>query len=331
MLIISTTNGQVNFQKTFSPIDRYIDSLMKDWNLPGLALGIVYKDQLIYGKGYGFRDLEKKLPVQTNTLFPIASNSKLFTATIAVMLAEEGKMNLDKPVRSYMPSLNFSNDDLNAKVTMRDMLSHRTGLPRYDELSNALYGLGRTIQTYKGLKITSHTGSIDGFYSSLLFVPALGIGIFMINNGERGGSLRAIMTLSVLDRLLGLSYTPWSQRYMLDYQTARTTAKRFADSIKATRVIGTVPSHALSDYSGTYESQLFGSLQIKHSGDSLHLSFRKIQTPLTHFHYDQFISKEEKTDTPNLRLNFLTNDKGEIDRVMIGLGEGQEIFTRKKG
>ena len=48
------------------------------------------------------------------------------------MLAEEGKLNLDKPVRNYMPSLHFFNDELNAKVTLRDMLSHRTGLPRYD-------------------------------------------------------------------------------------------------------------------------------------------------------------------------------------------------------
>ncbi|MGZ8538634.1 MAG: serine hydrolase domain-containing protein, partial [Flavisolibacter sp.] len=132
LLIVSVSNSQLNFQKSFPAIDRYVDSLMKDWNLPGMALAIVYKDQLIYSKGYGFRDLEQKLPVQTNTLFPIASNSKLFTATLAAMLAVAGKMNLDKPVRSYLPSLNFYSDDLNARVTMRDMLSHRTGLPRYD-------------------------------------------------------------------------------------------------------------------------------------------------------------------------------------------------------
>jgi CubicO group peptidase (beta-lactamase class C family) len=202
---------------------------------------------------------------------------------------------------------------------------------RYDELSNALYGMGRTIQTYKGLKITSHTGSIDGFYSSLLFLPSKGIGIFMVHNGEAGGSLRSVMTLPVLDLLLGLTYTPWSQRYMQDYKKARAAARRAADSIKATRVNGTTPSHALADFAGSYESNLFGSLEIKKTADSLHLSFRKIETPLTHFHYDQFITKEEKTDTPKLRLNFLTNDKGEIDRVSIGFGEGQEIFIRKKG
>ncbi|MFX6937541.1 serine hydrolase domain-containing protein, partial [Acinetobacter baumannii] len=91
--------------------------------IPGLALGIVYKDQLIYAKGYGYSDVENKLPVEANTLFPISSNTKLFTATAAVMLAEEGKLSLDIPVKKYMPSLQFNNEELNAKVTLKDLLS----------------------------------------------------------------------------------------------------------------------------------------------------------------------------------------------------------------
>ena len=129
LLSFTFSFGQTTFQNSFPGIDRYIDSLMNDWNIPGLALGIVYNDQLIYSKGYGYRDLEQKLPVQTNTIFPIASNTKLFTATAAVMLQEEGKLNLDNPARTYMPTLAFYNDELNTRVTLRDMLSHRTGLP----------------------------------------------------------------------------------------------------------------------------------------------------------------------------------------------------------
>ncbi|MBN4683972.1 beta-lactamase family protein, partial [Pandoraea nosoerga] len=104
---------------------------MKQWNIPGLALGIVYKDQLIYAKGYGYRDIENKLPVEANTLFPIASNSKLFTATAAVMLAEEGKLSLDIPVNKYLPSLQFNHAELTALVTLSYFLSPRSGLPRY--------------------------------------------------------------------------------------------------------------------------------------------------------------------------------------------------------
>ena len=79
LLINVVSYSQNPFQKRFPLVDRYVDSLMKDWNIPGLAIGIVYKDQLIYGKGFGYRDMENKLPVQTTTLFPIASNTKLFT------------------------------------------------------------------------------------------------------------------------------------------------------------------------------------------------------------------------------------------------------------
>jgi CubicO group peptidase (beta-lactamase class C family) len=97
--------------------------------IPGLAMCIVYKDQVIYAKGYGYRDLENKLPVDAQTIFPIASNTKLFTATAACMLEGEGKLSLDKPARDYLSWLRFSTDELNTKVTLRDMLAHRTGLP----------------------------------------------------------------------------------------------------------------------------------------------------------------------------------------------------------
>ena len=67
-----------------------------------------------------------------NTLFQIASNTKLFTAVGVGMLVEEGKLEWDKPVRQYVPSIQFSNDVLNNTVTIRDMLAHRTGITRHD-------------------------------------------------------------------------------------------------------------------------------------------------------------------------------------------------------
>ena len=466
--------GQTHpYQKQFPLVDKYIDSLMKEWNVPGLALGIVYKDQLIYAKGYGYRDLDKKLPVEPSTVFPIASNTKLFTATLAAMLAAEGKVSLDRPVRSYMPSLQFYNDDLNAAVTLRDMLSHRTGLPRYDgiwigdtgsrkssmakvvymrpqltlrdgyiynnmmyaasgavmevitgktweeltqekilkplgmkhtvftqeemerqpnyafsyfadsskrlirntylaqsealgpagtmksnvedmsrwmiaqlndgkykgvqvipeaaikqtlipnaiadkeakweELSNGLYGLGRQLAMYKGFKIATHTGSIDGYYSNLTFIPSLGLGIFMVHNGEPGGSFRGAMAYPVIDRLLGLSFTPWSRRYKDEYLKAEADAKRRKDSINRTQVKGTTPSHPLTAYAGTYYHPVYGSMIIETQDNGLVLRFRKQAMPLHHFHYDQFRTLEgERTGGPDYRLHFVTNARGEI-------------------
>ncbi|HEV8080857.1 MAG TPA: serine hydrolase [Chitinophagaceae bacterium] len=477
LLIALSSCSQTNlFHKKFPLVDRYIDSLLKDWNVPGLALGIVYKDQLIYSKGYGYRDLEKKLPVDTKTIFPIASNTKLFTATAACMFQDEGKLSLDKPVRNYMPSLNFYNDELNTKVTLRDMLSHRTGLPRYDgiwvaapfsrketiakvalmkpqlgfregyiynnmmfasagavmetvtgmswediirtkilrplqmkstyftdedmmragdyslayfepdstkrllpqlyvaqstalgpagiiksnvedmshwmiaqlnegkyngqqvipanaikqtlvpnniadkegkwdELSNSLYALGRTIQMYKGYKIETHTGSIDGYYSNLTFIPGQQIGIFIVHNGSPGGSYRSGMAFPLIDRLLGLAYTPWSERYKKDYLDAKVQEKKFKDSLNATQVKNTAPSHTLSAYRGTYTNPMYGDMVIELQNDQLVFLFRKQRSTLYHFHYDQFNTKEENNDKPDFRLSFLTNSKGDIDRI----------------
>jgi CubicO group peptidase (beta-lactamase class C family) len=112
--------------------DAYIAKILKDWNAPGVGVGIVVNDRLVFAKGYGFRDYEKKLPFTPATMSPIASNTKLFTAIAAGMLVQEGKLTWDKPVRDSVPSLRFYNDQLNNTVTLRDMLSHRTGITRHD-------------------------------------------------------------------------------------------------------------------------------------------------------------------------------------------------------
>ncbi|MEJ7823700.1 MAG: serine hydrolase domain-containing protein [Chitinophagaceae bacterium] len=174
-IAVSSYSQNNPFQKKFPLIDRYIDSLLTEWNIPGLALGIVYKDQLIYGKGYGYRDVENKLPVTTETIFPIGSNTKLFTATTAAMLQQEGKLSLDKPVKIYMPSLNFSNDELNSKTTLRDMLSHRTGLPGYDGISHNS-PLTRKEAIARVVYMQPQLGFREGYiYNNMMFTAAGGV------------------------------------------------------------------------------------------------------------------------------------------------------------
>ncbi|HYA26331.1 MAG TPA: serine hydrolase [Terriglobales bacterium] len=112
--------------------DAYMEQTLKDWNTPGIGVGIVVKDKLVFAKGYGYRDYEKKLPFTPTTLCPIASNSKLFTAVAAGMLVDEGQLTWDKPIREAVPGIQFYNDQLNSNVTLRDMLSHRTGVTRHD-------------------------------------------------------------------------------------------------------------------------------------------------------------------------------------------------------
>ena len=112
--------------------DKYMAQVLVDWNVPGIGVGIVVKDRLVFAKGYGYRDYGQKLPFTPTTTQPIASNTKLFTAIAAGMLVDDGKLDWDTPIRDYVPSIKFYNDDLDRTITIRDMLSHRTGITRHD-------------------------------------------------------------------------------------------------------------------------------------------------------------------------------------------------------
>jgi len=116
------------------PLDAYMAKVMKDFNSPGIGIAVVSGDQLVFAKGYGYRDYGQKLPFTRNTLFQIASNSKLFTAVAAGMLVEEGKLAWDQPIKEAVPSIQFQDRDLDARVTLRDMLAHRTGITRHDSI-----------------------------------------------------------------------------------------------------------------------------------------------------------------------------------------------------
>jgi len=123
---------ETDVAKKLQGFDAYMEQTLKDWNTPGVGVGVVVGDKLVFAKGYGYRDYEKKVPFTAKTLQPIASNSKLFTAVAAGMLVEEGKLTWDKPIKQSVPEIEFYNDQLNSNVTLRDMLSHRTGVTRHD-------------------------------------------------------------------------------------------------------------------------------------------------------------------------------------------------------
>jgi CubicO group peptidase (beta-lactamase class C family) len=142
LLALSFTSIQAQAQATppidvnqkLAGFDAFMEKTLKDWNAPGIGVGIVVGDKLVFAKGYGYRDYEKKLPITANTMFPIASNTKLFTAVSAGFLVEEGKLTWDRPIRESVPTIDFYNSSLNNSITLRDMLSHRTGITRHDSI-----------------------------------------------------------------------------------------------------------------------------------------------------------------------------------------------------
>ena len=113
-------------------LDKMIEDGLKEWRAPGMAISIVKDGELLYSKGYGYRDPEKQLAMDADTLYRIASNTKAFTALSLAILVDEGKLEWDKPVRHYIPYFRLKDTYATENVTPRDLLSHRTGLPGHD-------------------------------------------------------------------------------------------------------------------------------------------------------------------------------------------------------
>jgi hypothetical protein len=203
---------------------------------------------------------------------------------------------------------------------------------KWPELSHALYGLGRNVQTYKGYKIATHTGSIDGFYSNLTFFPSDSLAVFMVHNSMPAGSVRGIMAFPVFDRLLSLPLTDWNGRYLSEYKQGLMNEIRARDSIAATQVKNTMPSHPLRDYVGKYTHPIYGMVQIEMQNDALLFSFRNIKTNLHHFHYDQFVTMDEMNIANiEFRLHFIINSKGEADRFSMRVyGDPAVEFVKEK-
>jgi CubicO group peptidase (beta-lactamase class C family) len=115
-------------------LDEYVKQSLRDWEVPGLAIAIVKDDAVVLARGYGVRKLGESTPVNDRTLFAIASCSKAFTAAALAMLVDEGKIAWDDPVRKHLRNFQLRDGYASGALTVRDLLCHRSGLPRYDLL-----------------------------------------------------------------------------------------------------------------------------------------------------------------------------------------------------
>jgi CubicO group peptidase (beta-lactamase class C family) len=118
--------------KSLSHFDQVINQALQDWRVPGAAVAIIKGEEILHMKGHGYRDLENSLPITEHTRFLIASMTKSFTAMGAAILVDEGFLAWDQPIRDLLPDFRLADDYATAHATLRDLLSHRTGLPRYD-------------------------------------------------------------------------------------------------------------------------------------------------------------------------------------------------------
>jgi CubicO group peptidase (beta-lactamase class C family) len=112
-------------------LDKYYQKTLDEWHIPGMAVAITNGDKILFSKGYGYADLEKKTKVDGNTLFAIASNSKAFTATSIAQLIEEKRLNWSDKVIGILPYYRLYNDYTTQHTMVEDLMTHRNGLKTF--------------------------------------------------------------------------------------------------------------------------------------------------------------------------------------------------------
>jgi CubicO group peptidase (beta-lactamase class C family) len=125
---LAQTAPPVTASLDVAAVDAAVARTLKELNVPGIAVAVVKDGQVVLAKGYGVRSLATKEPVDANTLFGIASNSKAFTAAALGLLVDEGKLRWDDKVIDYIPEFRMSDPYVTAEFTVRDLLTHRSGL-----------------------------------------------------------------------------------------------------------------------------------------------------------------------------------------------------------
>ena len=119
-------------QTVMEGFDAIVEKAIKEYQVPGVAIGIVVDGHLVYAKGFGCRDLEKKLPVTCDTLFAIGSCTKAFTSFAIGTLVDEGLLHWDQKIIDIYPEFRLYDAYATQNLTMRDLLTHRSGMPQHN-------------------------------------------------------------------------------------------------------------------------------------------------------------------------------------------------------
>lgn len=177
-------------------VDAYITAQMRSMRIPGLALGIVKGDQVVYLRGYGVADASGR-PVTPLTPFVIGSLTKSFTALAVMQLVEANKLELDTPVQRYIPWFRLADSPASAQVTLRHLLNHTSGIPRY---------VGRVLLAGKGDKTMEQRVRE---LSSVALTHPVGV-MFQYSNANY------LVLGLVIQTVSGQSYEEYIQQHVLD-------------------------------------------------------------------------------------------------------------------
>lgn len=132
LLLLTLITLHVTAQKQTKSIEKEINEILRLNKTAGISVAVVKGNKIIYAKGFGYSDFERKIPADTSTLFMIGSSTKAFTAAILGQLRDEDKISFDDKPSKILPELTFYNEEMNSSIVVKDLMCHRTGLPRHD-------------------------------------------------------------------------------------------------------------------------------------------------------------------------------------------------------
>lgn len=152
----------------------YMQEAREKWNVPALSVGIIYNDSIVMLEGFGELEVGKGIKPDGNTLFAVASNTKAFTATALAMLVDEGKLKWDDKVIDYLPWFRMYDPYITANMTVRDLLTHRSGLATF---SGDLIWYGSNYSPEDIIKRAAYLKPVYGFrsnygYSNIMYLAA---------------------------------------------------------------------------------------------------------------------------------------------------------------
>ena len=464
-------------------IDAYTEKTRAEWNVPGIAVAIVKDDKVVFAKGYGVREFGKTERVDENTLFAIASNSKAFTTASLAILVDEKKLNWDDKVVKYLPEFQLYNPYVTSELTVRDLVSHRSGLDTFsgdllwyetnyndDEILRRVrflkpkssfrsqfgyqnlmfiaagkviervsgktwsqfvgekiltplgmtrttttiknlkdnysmphnesggklrvlhsgnvdgataaaglnssvadvakwlrlqlgrgkfegkrifserqtgemwtaqtilgtnpfptkdaptrlfsaYGLGWFLNDYRGRKVISHGGGLDGMISQTAMMPEENLGVVVLTNSETG--VNTLLQNKIFDVFLDAPKRDWSAERLERAKQNKARETEADAKIVASRAANTKTSLAIKDYAGNYVDQLYGDATVTEENGKLVLRF--VQSPnfvadLEHWHYDTFQIKWRPSVAYNFPRGFVTftiDKMGKTDEMKI--------------
>ncbi|MBS1876345.1 MAG: serine hydrolase [Acidobacteria bacterium] len=468
-----------------SNLDETVQRTLREFDVPGIAVGVIQDGKVIVAKGYGVRKLGDPAAVTPRTLFGIASNTKAFTSAALAILVDEKKISWDQRVVDIVPSFQMSDPYVTREMRVRDLLVHRSGLGlgagdlmlfpesdlsaadllrrlRYVPLATSFrskyaydnilyvaagavieqasgkswgaflkerifeplgmrrtyahvtdvsagedlafphapdngklkvvahtrldpaapagaiqssvedmlkwvaaqlaegqyaggrlfsaeqsremwtphifvpisaaappelaalkpnfqtYALGWGVSDYRGRKVVSHTGGLNGMVTRVTMIPDLKLGVVVFTNQENGAAFQAV-TMTILDHYLGAPATDWVTAYSTVRKRQLSDARAGVAKAAAARAADSRTSLALAKYAGRYRDPWYGDVVVEERNGGLWMRFShspQLAGPMEHFQYDTFIVRwADRTLDADAYVTFSLSADGSIERV----------------